>query len=209
MEEINTDFWKIIGHSIKHGGLGLPDPRLSKESVYNNSKAASGELVDSPLGYSTLNYVGHRACVGKARLMARQDKMHVELGELARHKELVGGQERNRLHRVMRNLAWLSAIPHRLNGMELSLGEFRDNLCLRYRLMTQDIPTTCDGCGKKLLIELALSCTKDSLVLALNDNAAKEWGALGAQALVSSAITYKPKINSRTVKGEITGAGAR
>ena len=34
-------------------------------------------------------------------------------------------------------------------------------------------------------------------------------GALGARALVPSAITYKPKINSRTVQGKRTGAGAR
>ena len=26
---INVDFWKILGHSVKHGGLGTPDPRLS------------------------------------------------------------------------------------------------------------------------------------------------------------------------------------
>ena len=34
-------------------------------------------------------------------------------------------------------------------------------------------------------------------------------GTLGARAMVPSAITYKPKINSRTVQGERTGAGAR
>ena len=27
--EINTAFWKTLGHSVKHGGLGIPDPRLS------------------------------------------------------------------------------------------------------------------------------------------------------------------------------------
>ena len=75
--------------------------------------------------------------------------------------------------------------------------------------MTQDIPATCDGCGKKLLIEHTLSCTKGGLVLAWHDAAAKEWGALGARALVPSAITYEPKSNSRTVQGERTGAGAR
>ena len=37
------------------------------------------------------------------------------------------------------------------------------------------------------------------LVLARHDDDAKEWGALGAQDLVPIAITYKPKINSRTV----------
>ena len=34
-------------------------------------------------------------------------------------------------------------------------------------------------------------------------------GALGDRALVPSSITYEPKINSRTVQGERTGAGVR
>ena len=75
--------------------------------------------------------------------------------------------------------------------------------------MPQDIPATCDGCGKKFSIEHALSCPKGGLVLARHNEAAKEWGALGAWALVPSAITYKPKINSSTVQGERTGAGAQ
>ena len=40
-EEINANFRQILGHSVKHGGLHIPDPRLSAESVYNTSKAAS------------------------------------------------------------------------------------------------------------------------------------------------------------------------
>ena len=47
--DINADFQKILVHSVKHGGLGIPDPRLSAESAYNTSKAASGELVESLL----------------------------------------------------------------------------------------------------------------------------------------------------------------
>ena len=84
----------------------------------------------------------------------------------------------------MRNDAWLSAVPHRLNGTELSREEFRDNIRLRYGLMPQDIPATCDGCGKKFSIEHALSCPKGGLVLVRHDDAAKEWGSLGAQFLV-------------------------
>ena len=141
-EEINANFWQILGHSVKHGGLGIPDPRLSAESVYNTSKAASRELVDSLLGGSALTYVGHRACVRKASLATRRAKMHVDLGDMARQKELAGGEERNRLHRATRNGAWLSDVPHCLSGTELSQEEFRDNLCLRYGLMPQDIPVT-------------------------------------------------------------------
>ena len=75
--------------------------------------------------------------------------------------------------------------------------------------MPQDIPRTCGDCGKRFLLKHALSCPKGGLVLARNDDAAKEWGTLEARALIHSDIYYKPKINSRTVQGERTGAGAQ
>ena len=105
--------------------------------------------------------------------------------------------------------AWLSTVLHRLNGMELSWEEFRDNLRLRYGLMPQDIPATCNGCGKRFSIEHALSCPKGGLVLARHNDNAKEWVTLGSRAHVPSAITYEPKISSRTVLGGRFGAGAR
>ena len=156
-EDINSDFRKILGHSVKHGGIGIPDPRLSAESDYNTSKADSGELVESLLGGSALNYVGHRSCVHKLILAARRTKMHVKLGDLTRRKYLAGGQERNRLHRATRNGSWLSVVPHHFNGTEFLWEEFQDKLRLRYGMMPQYIPTTCDGCGKKFSIEHALS----------------------------------------------------
>ena len=69
-EEITAEFQKILGHSVKHDKLGIPDPRLSVKSAYNTSKAASRELVESLLGGSILNYVGHRACICKASQLA-------------------------------------------------------------------------------------------------------------------------------------------
>ena len=80
----------------------------------------SGELVDSLLGGSALDYVGHRACIRRASAGARRERKHVELSELSRIKELAGGQERNRLHMATRNGACLSAVPHLLIGTELS-----------------------------------------------------------------------------------------
>ena len=75
--------------------------------------------------------------------------------------------------------------------------------------MTQEIPTTYNGFGKRFSIEHTLSCPNVGLVLALHDDDAKEWVALEARDLVPSAITYEPRINSRTVQGDRTGAGAR
>ena len=114
-EDITADFRKILGHSVKHGGLGIPDPRFSEESAYNTSKADSGELVDSLLGGTALNYVGLRAYVCKASLAEICAKIHVEQGELDRLKELTGGQDRNRLHRATKNGTWLNAVPHCLS----------------------------------------------------------------------------------------------
>ena len=141
-EDITADFRQILGHSVKHGGLGIPDPRSSVESAYNTSTAARGELVDSILEGSVLNYVGHRACVNKAIQMMRHAKMSVELSEIFKQWDQAGGRERKRLYRATRNGAWLSAVPHRLSGTELSQEEFRENICLRYGLMPQDIPAT-------------------------------------------------------------------
>ena len=75
--------------------------------------------------------------------------------------------------------------------------------------MHQDIPAIFDSCGKKFLIYHAISFPNGGLVLAQHDDDAKELGALGAQALVPSAITYEPKINNGTVHGDRTGDGAR
>ena len=41
-EEINADFRKILGRSVKNGGLAILDPWLSSDSSYNTYKAASG-----------------------------------------------------------------------------------------------------------------------------------------------------------------------
>ena len=48
-EEIDADFRKILGHSVKQGGLGILEALSSAESDYNTSKAAIRELVSSLL----------------------------------------------------------------------------------------------------------------------------------------------------------------
>ena len=83
-----------MGHSIKHGGLSIPEPRLSAEWAYKTSKAASRELVDSLLGGSVINYVGHRAYVRKARQSATLSKRIAEMSELYKRQEQAGHQEK-------------------------------------------------------------------------------------------------------------------
>ena len=66
-EEVGAELREILGHSMKCGGLGIPDPRLSAERVYNISKAASEVLIGSLIGGTNLNYVAHKVCVCRVR----------------------------------------------------------------------------------------------------------------------------------------------
>ena len=61
------------------------------------------------------------------------------MADLDIQKEMARGQERNRPNMSTSNGVWLSAIPHCLNGTELSQEELLDNLRLRYGMMPQEI----------------------------------------------------------------------
>ena len=55
--------------------------------------------------------------------------------------------------------------------------------------MPRDIPAACDGYGKKLSVDHALSWNCKGLILAQHDDAAKEWVKLGAQTQTPSEIS--------------------
>ena len=67
-----------------------------------------------------------------------------------------GGVGLNCLWRKMENGAWLMAIPQRLISTEFSMEEFQDNLICGYGIVPLDLPTDCDGCGKKFLVPHAI-----------------------------------------------------
>ena len=65
-EEISADLRKILGHSVKRGGLGIPYPNLSVEHGHNTSKASSEIVIGSLIGGTKLNYILHKLFVRKA-----------------------------------------------------------------------------------------------------------------------------------------------
>ena len=65
-EEVNDRMQLLLGHRIKRSDLVIKDPRELTGWGHNNSADSCGELVDSLLIGTDLNYVGHRACVRKA-----------------------------------------------------------------------------------------------------------------------------------------------
>ena len=119
-EEVSADLREILGHSVKHECLGLTDPWLSVERVYNTSKAAIEVLLGSLLGGTYLNYVAHKGCIGRASAGGRKQRELAEKAVISRRKEQADEAGLNFLRQATENGAWLTAIPHQLNGTEFS-----------------------------------------------------------------------------------------
>ena len=77
-EEVRADLREILGQSMKHGGLGIPDSRLLVECVYNISKADRKVLVGSLLGGTNLNYVEHKDCIHRSIVAAWKQEEYLE-----------------------------------------------------------------------------------------------------------------------------------
>ncbi len=60
--------------------------------------------------------------------------------------------------------AWLSVIPNRFDGTELSQDEFHDNLAIPYGLHSRELPECCNGCREPFTVEHGLSCKKGGFV---------------------------------------------
>eukprot|EP00957_Ditylum_brightwellii_P062049 4708624-Ditylum_brightwellii.AAC.1 len=98
--------------------------------------------------------------------------------------------------RATKTGVWLTVVPDRLNGMELSEEEIRDNLRLCYGLTPLNVQTHCNGYGKPLTVDHALSCAHGRLVLMRHNDTCGEFGDLSQTALMPSWVSYKPLIHT-------------
>ena len=151
-EDVSADLIEILGHSVKRGGLDIPDLRLLVKSEYNTSKAASEVLVGSLLGGTDLNYVDIKACAHRLSADGRKQRKYLGISALTIRKDMVYGSSLNRLCGETNNGAWLTSFIRRLNSIDFSREEFQENLLLQYGVVPLNLPTDCSSCGKKLLV---------------------------------------------------------
>ena len=179
---------------VRLAGLGLSDPVESAPGHLRASVAMTKAVSISLRDAQPLDAIGY----GKAA--ARILKRHQE----AKEKQLTDSLQpildaatpvvARRLKRSKQTGAWLTALPHNLNGTVLSAEEFRDNLRLRCGLQPQHLPARCDGCSDRFTVEHALQCHTGGLILQRHDDLAGEWHQLCAEALKPSAVTDEPRI---------------
>jgi hypothetical protein len=98
------------------------------------------------------------------------------------------------LERMGETGAWLSAIPNRFDGTELSREEFQDNLAICYGLHPRGLPERCDGCNEPFLVEHGLSCKKGGFVGQRHDDVCEELAHLCSMALMAARISSEPEI---------------
>ena len=121
-----------------------------------------------------------------------------------------GQLAKRQLQQAVETRAWLTTIPHVLNGMVLSADEFQENLCLWLGLRPLNLPAHCDGSYSCFTVSHALSCPKAGLTLHCHNNVAGEWHQLCAEALKPSTVTdglqipvYQPAPGNRALAGAL------
>eukprot|EP00957_Ditylum_brightwellii_P051733 3922803-Ditylum_brightwellii.AAC.1 len=129
------------------------NPVETAQHCHATSTSCCSILVESLVSHSELNYEAHRQCVQMGAFSATISRTEKEKWALTTMKEKVGVVKRHKLTRATKTGAWLTVVPDRLNGMELSEEEFRDNLRLHYGLTPLKVQSHCDGRGKPLTVE--------------------------------------------------------
>ena len=113
---------------------------------------------------------------------------------VAARKGQATAKEKKRLDRMAGCGAWLSRLPTRFEGNQVTAEEWHDNLSLRYALRPTGLPQQCDGCGSNFSVEHALNCKKGGLVTWRHNDAMYEWADLCKRALPASSVGTKPYI---------------
>lgn len=201
VETVDADLRTLIAGGLKQGGLGIRNPVDSAPALYEISRLACSKLTESLVHGQPFNLAEHRSKVKLAAKTGRTDRVEHERGFAEARASSKGVRKQWRLKRAQAAGIWLSVVPNRLNGTELTADEFRDNIRLRYNLQPLDMPEKCDGCGETMTVEHALQCKVGGLVhIMRHDDVAKEWMYLAGQALQPSRVSHEPEINSGDTK---------
>ena len=184
----------LLSLSVKRAGLGIPNPTQTAQHCNDTSLQCTAPLVESLLEGQQLDVLEYLKENRTQREAARSKRGAVETEVLKELLESSSNTAKRRLSRAQKTGVWLTTIPNRLNGTELSAEEFRDSLRLRYGFQPAALPKRCDGCQQKFSVEHALSCRKGGLILLRHNEVAEEWSRMCSAAHTPSAVSHEPLI---------------
>jgi hypothetical protein len=199
------DFRDLLQLPVRYGGLGIPLSNTNPMPRYDASKAMTQMVVHALKQSQDLDVRLYLDMAARAVTTFRMEK---EANADSFYESLLAEsapQVQRRIKRSTECGSWLTAMPSRLNGTELSALEFRDALRLRYGIVPTSMPIACDGCGERFTVGHAMACRKGGLIIHRHDDVAAEWHQLCASALSNSRVTDEPVIPQSRAREVVDG----
>ncbi|KAL7477070.1 hypothetical protein ACHAW6_002890 [Cyclotella cf. meneghiniana] len=201
---IDGEFRTLLGNRVKTGRLAIRDPTKMAASLYSTSVEATNMLARTLIRNEPINIDAHRNCVRATGAAHRKTRRNGEAAFHAALMERALPKVKKWMERTAVAGAWLSTIPGRFSGTQLTKEEWFDNVAIRYGKRPANLPDQCNRCGSGLTLEHGLSCKKGSLVGIHHNDVHDEWAHLCSIALTDSRIVIEPAI----FYGNGTQAGA-
>ena len=162
VSELERDWLSL---PTRYGGLGLVNPCWLARCQRSSSIAITQPLVDMLLGDVDGSVIDVEVEMDKVKKKCKLEKEEVYRSTMATLRSELPA-DRLRLLDVSSEKgvsSWLTALPLKEYGFDMSKGEFRDALCLRYGWRPLDLPLSCT-CGTPFSVEHSLTCLYGGLV---------------------------------------------
>ena len=156
--EVLHEEHELFALPAKYGGLAIPDPTLTATVAYSVSKQATSILQQSVRSVLPLVINDRtRQCRSSTSQASnvhdtRAERLIESLPPMAKrtHSRIVKGNASG----------WLTVLPLRQEGYDMSAMQFRDQLAIRYGHEPSFQPSICDGCGAPFLSSIALTAIR-------------------------------------------------
>ena len=180
---------ETLAQPVKYAGLGIPDPQQSAPLCHVASRSCTKELTGSLIAGLPLDVHAYNNSMKQARKEIRDTRSQSH--EATFKAGLTGKNKivKMRRHRARESGNWLTILPNRWTGTELTLDEFRDGLYLRLGWTPPRMPEECDGCHGVFDVDHALTCRHGGLIVRRHNDLKREFGEMCSHALQPSAVS--------------------
>jgi hypothetical protein len=154
----------VLALPVRLGGLGMANPSREAEREHASSIEVTSPLVEQIINQShqlpedsVVNSLCHAAKNEKAKELTDAVESLKQSAPRKTQRALELAQEKG-------SSVWLTVLPLKEQGFDLSKREFRDAVKLRYDWPFDDIPSTC-VCGETFTIDHAMICRRGGFVI--------------------------------------------
>ena len=150
----------------RFGGLALADPVKTASQAFAVSQEATRLLKDAVFTGADINMADHMAHCQRTVTAAAKERDELFARRSSQLIASLPPLAQRTLSRIVKGNAsgWLTVLPLRQEGYDLTSTQFRDQLAIRYGHEPSHLPSHCDGCGASFTLQHALDCPKGGLI---------------------------------------------